>query len=187
MNINVEGHLTSNKTVHIPHPLLAVLFLALLPTPSLVAGGVSVTVKEIDESPKKERPDKEDKKEKKLETDVEAKKLQIQIRNLSGTELSDLKVKYYFFGREAGEPGYKIISQGEKATPLAGAALASIETEVVTAKFTESGYVGKGADRKKVDAKGQKLTGYGVQAVQGDTVLGEFFSASNYRDLVTKK
>ncbi len=150
--------------------LLLVLGLAML-SPALARAGtsISVAVKKIDTSPKTEKPDP---KKKGSKVEVDKCKLEITLRNGSGNDANGLTVNYYFFTHSAGDSAVDMHKKGTATADLAAGATKTIESEEATAEFTPA-YKEKG---KRVHANGNKFSGYGVQVMSGDTVVGEFFS-----------
>jgi hypothetical protein len=119
---------------------------------------------------------------------TQEKKLKIFVSNNSTAD-ANLTLKYYFFGHGAKDREIDTIDKGEKAALVKSHATEVVETPAVKTTFNEEHYEtkkgGGGGNRgrgggmqlgKKVEASGNKLTGYGVLVLNGGTVVAEYFS-----------
>ena len=119
---------------------------------------------------------------------TQEKKLKIFVSNNSSAE-ANLTLKYYFFGHGAKDREVDTLEQGEKTASVKPHATEVVETPAMKATLNEEHYEtkkSKGGGQqgrgggiklgKKVEASGKKLTGYGVQVLNGGTVVAEYFS-----------
>jgi hypothetical protein len=173
--------------------LLISLLAAILPGSGLFAQSskVSLTTKFVDSLPKptneQRREEQEKKKKKEGSAEKESRKISVTIRNLGHQAYPGALAKFYVFGRTAGEPGLRVLEQEEKPTPIEPGATVTVESKTVSATYTPL-HTGKEGDKQvRVKAAGTKITGYGVKILEGDVVLGEFFTSTDAKDLADGK
>ena len=119
---------------------------------------------------------------------TQEKKLKIFVSNNSSAD-ANLTIKYFFFGHGAKDSKTDVLEKGQMAGSVKSHATQVVETPETKATFTEEhhemkkdkgrGNRGRGGGMKlgkKVEASGKKLTGYGVQVLNGGTVVAEYFS-----------
>ena len=119
---------------------------------------------------------------------TQEKKLKIFVSNNSSAD-ANLTLKFYFFGHGAKDREIDTLERGEKTASVKSHATEVVETPAAKATLNEEHYEtkkGKGGGNrgrgggtrlgKKVEASGKKLTGYGVQVLNGGTVVAEYFS-----------
>jgi hypothetical protein len=119
---------------------------------------------------------------------TQEKKLKIFVSNNSSAD-ANLTLKYYFFGHGAKDREMDVLEKGEKTALVKSHATEVVETPATKATFGEEHYEtkkgGGGGNRgrgggmqlgKKIQASGNKLTGYGVQILNGGMVVAEYFS-----------
>jgi len=119
---------------------------------------------------------------------TQEKKLKITVSNSSSAD-ANLIVKYFFFGHGAKDHEIEVIDKGDKAASVKSHATEVVETPKARATFTEAHYEskksggggnqGRGGGQqlgKKIEASGNKITGYAVQVLNGGTVVAEYFS-----------
>lgn len=156
---------------------------------------VSVSARVADGSTKQER-DKErektqsgdKKKDDKPKAETEARKIIATIRNLAKEAYPNAVMKYFFVGTSAGEPGIRILEEGEVPAALAAGASIEVETPAQQFTFTPAHTTSKkGEPTKHIDAKGEKQTSFAVQVVSDGEVIGAFYSASDVQAVVEKK
>jgi hypothetical protein len=114
----------------------------------------------------------------------ESRKVAVTVRNMSRQEFPGSAVKFYIFGRTAGEPGLQLLAEEEKAMPIGTGATATAESKSVTASFKPAHSQKEGG---RVKASGTKITGYGVKVMDGGVVLGEYFTSSDAKALADAK
>lgn len=138
-------------------------------------------------SKKKDDKNKKDDKKKKTAPKPESKTLKIiaNVSNISRDPYPDVVVKFYFFGREGGEPKLKIIEEASVPASIDAGAKIQVTSPETTFDFTEAGYSQEeGKSRVRHDAKGKKPLSYGVQVVRGDEILAEYFISSEAKAMV---
>jgi hypothetical protein len=121
---------------------------------------------------------------------TQEKKLKIIVSNNSSAD-ANLIVKYFFFGHGAKDHDTEILDKGDKAASVKSHATEIVETPKASATFNEAHYEkkgggggGGGGGGKKIEASGNKLTGYGVQVLNGGTVVAEYFSEPSLKAAV---
>lgn len=87
----------------------------------------------------------------------------------TGPDSLPLRVKYAFFGRAAGSRDTVIVDHSDITTQLQPKSEQTLTTKTQSAKFIEDHFEKK----KKVEASGQKFTGYGVKVWQDGKVIAE--------------
>ena len=132
-------------------------------------------------------------------TKTQEKALKIFVTNGSGADIHNLSVKYYFFGHDVRDHEAEILDKGESPVSVKARATATVETSAVKAKATEEHLVaGRGGfkssnkkgsgfnnNAKKVEATGEKLTGYGVQVFDGNKLVADCFSEPSLKELIS--
>lgn len=104
----------------------------------------------------------------------QTKTLKIHISNRSDQDRAGLRVKYWFFGKDVKDRDLAVLKEGETKTDLKARATEMVESARAEAIAVEAHGGGKG--KKKVEASGDKFVGYGVQILEGDKLLAEYFS-----------
>ncbi len=119
--------------------------------------------------------------ESKSETDgpkrTQKRALKITLTN-TGTDSLPLRVKYAFFGRVVGSHDTVAIDHSDLTTQLQPKAEQTLTTATQSATMTAEHY----QDKKKVEASGQKFTGYGVKVYHLGKVIAEAFAPSSVAD-----
>ena len=123
---------------------------------------------------------------------IQKRSLRIAVRNASDTDKTGLKVKYYVFGKDAGESAMMLLEKGERIASVPARQTVIVETPTVTRRSVEEHYDTKkkgqrGRVARKVEASGQRLSGYGTQVFEGDKVVAEFFSEPSFKAKVGPK
>lgn len=154
--------------------------ISLIPIAAEAAPTVSVEIKKVDTSPKP----KPGVKPKLGAKEVEKNKLSINLRNGSTQDYKGLKVNYYFFSKNAGEPGIEILKQGSAPADLPPSKTATVESEEATVEFSPA-YTDRKAGRIK--AAGAKFAGHAVQVFNGDALVGEAFSSEQMKKVLAEK
>ena len=101
-------------------------------------------------------------------TKVQSRTLKITLLN-TGDESLPLRVKYAFFGRNTGSRDTVIVDHSDITTQLQPKSDQTLTTKTQTAKLIEEHFEKK----KKVEASGQKFTGWGVKVWQDGNVIAE--------------
>jgi hypothetical protein len=139
---------------------------------------------------------KTDSKGKSNESKTQVRSLDITLQNISRQSYDNLVVKYWFFTRDVNKGEPSVFKHGERKSSLAAGKKELIESEQVSASFTEDHVVversksrgnsknGSSSRAKKVEGKGDKIVGYGVRLLDGDKVLAEVFSPQGLREKV---
>lgn len=133
----------------------------------------------------------------KSETEKFSKKQQRSLKifvSNSSKDAGELVAKYVFFGRDLKGSEVVKLDEGEKAVSVGPLNTTMVETGVATATSEEahstgysSGGKGKGGSSgKKVEASGQKFTGYGVQLFQGDKMVAEQYDPPSGKEQWSK-
>lgn len=120
------------------------------------------------------------------------KSLKVFVSNSSAQAMEGLTLKYYFFGRDVKDRDIVLLQKGEKAASAKAHGSEIVETPVVSAKSTEAHTVGGNFGKssktsyakpaKKVEESGKKITGYGVQILDQEKVVAEFFSSPSLKE-----
>lgn len=103
--------------------------------------------------------------------------LKITLTNTS-TDSLPLRVKYVFFGRVVGSRETVAIDHSDLTTQLQPKAEQTLTTATQSATMTDEHY----KDKKKVEASGQKFTGYGVKVYHDGKVIAEAFAPASVAD-----
>ena len=113
---------------------------------------------------------------------TQEKALKVFVSNGSAAELTNLNVKYFYFGHDVRDHESAILERGERKASVKARATEIVATPAKKATMTEAHY----AKKKKIEATGEKLTGYGVQ-VFGDEgkLLAEYFSEPSLKAKVS--
>lgn len=162
--------------------LLLPLFAILLLAPRLHAQMSPVTIR-VDQVTSSETDRKKFEK-------TQKRSLRIYVTNGSAQDMSGLKVKYYYFGKEMKDHDSMILEQGEKGADVKSHKTETVETPAVTATSTEEHFTGGGGNGKgrstgkKVEASGKKITGHGVQVIDNGKVIAEMFTEPGLKSLV---
>lgn len=138
---------------------------------------------------------KTDSKGKSNESKTQKRSLDISLQNLSRESYDKLVVKYWFFSRDVNKGEPSVYKHGERTSSLAPGKKEIIASEEISSSFTEdhveiergkNGAKGKGSSpkAKKVEGKGEKIIGYGVQVLNEGKVLTEFFSPQGMKEKV---
>ncbi len=118
---------------------------------------------------------------------TQAKTIHIALSNHSQEPILGLKVRYYFFGKEAHNKETLVLEKGELSADLKGHGTATVVSPEFKAAFTEAHYAiknkknGSATLGKKTEEAGQKITGYGVQVFDKDTIAAEYFSTASLK------
>jgi hypothetical protein len=165
-------------------PLHFILILA-------TAGLASVATAQV--SPFRLRVEQVSKSDNDKHTKKQERSLKIFASN-SSKEAAELTAKYVFFGKQANDREVVKIDEGEKAISVGPLATAMVETGAATATFQEEHSAssgkgkgkGKSAPKKKVEASGSKITGFGVQLYKGETMIAEYYDPPSCKEEWTK-
>ncbi len=109
---------------------------------------------------------------------TQTKTLKIHITNSSAQDRTALRVKYWFFGKDVKDRDLAVLKQGEAKTDIKARATEMVESARVETVAVEA-HTDKG--KKKVGASGDKFAGYGVQVLEGDKLMAEFFSSPSLK------
>jgi len=132
---------------------------------------------------------------------AQSRSLKITLNNNSAESFDGLQVKYWFFGRDMKSHDTKEITAGERKSSLAPRGKEVIESETASGTYVEQhaqaqrgggragqpGRGGRAGGVTKVQASGDKITGYAVRVMKDDKVLAEYYSEPSYKALVGKK
>ncbi len=171
--------------------LLPILLALLLPTTAAFAQipKVSLTTKLVDTLPKptnEERRESRDKK-KNVVAEKERQMVSAAIRNVSRQEFPGAVAKFYFFGRTVGEPSLQLLDQDEKPAAIGAGATVTVESKSVEATYTPTHTTKEGDKSVHFKAAGTRITGHGVRVMDGDVLLGEFFTSTDGKTLADGK
>ncbi len=142
---------------------------AQLPAAPLPASPVRITVKQ------------ESKTDSKGLTKTQSRTLKITLVN-GGPDSLPLRVKYAFFGHGAKGHDTIIIDHSDLTTQLQPKSDQTLTTKPQTAVFTEA-HLDNG---KKIEASGQRFTGWGVKVYQAGKVIAEACEPSSMQDDLAK-
>lgn len=125
---------------------------------------------------------------------IQKRSLKIAVTNASSEDKNALKLKYFFFGKDAGENDMLLLEKGARTANIPARQTVIVETPTISRKFVEEHYDTKkgGGQRgarisKKVEASGQKIVGYGAQVFEGDKLEAEYFSQPSLKAKVAPK
>ncbi len=119
---------------------------------------------------------------------TQRKTIRIALSNHSQAPIPGLRVRYYFFGKEANNNETLVLEKGELTADLTGHGTATVVSPEFKAAFTEAHYAIKNKKNgtatlgKKTEESGQKITGYGVQVFDKDTIAAEYFSTASLKN-----
>jgi hypothetical protein len=160
---------------------LAAVF-ALTCTLHAQTGAISVRVEQDSTMPKVEgakpaapaAPAKPDPKNK-----TQHRGLNIFVTNNS-KDSADLKVKHIIFGREVEKHDVVTLGEGENPVTVKPASTEKVVVPPITANSTMAGYDAK--SKKKTEASGATIMGYGVQVLQADKVVAEAYDPPSLKE-----
>ncbi len=163
--------------------LAATLFsLALL---NASASSISVTVEQRAEVENKGKTN---------DTKNQSRVLAIAVTNLA-REPKDVTVKYWFVARSMTKGTESVLKSGSTTVHLDANSTTKVDSEEATSKYTEehvelekSKGGGKGKSKskaKKIPASGDRIVGYAVEVLEGNTVAATSFSNPSYAAWVT--
>ena len=155
---------------------LACLTIALLAVPAIVRAETSAV---------RVRTEQVNKTDEKAFAKSQSRSLKVYVSNAS-KEMMDLKVKYFFFGRDVKTHEFVTVDQGEKPIQVKPLATEMVETSTAKTNFVENHLEGKGASAKKVEASGSKFVGHAVQVLQADKVVAESCEPASMKEQIGK-
>lgn len=126
-------------------------------------------------------------------TTVQKRSLKVHLTNGSGTDITGMKLKYYYFTKDVKDREIVVKQDGEKAADVKARTTEIVETPVIRASSTEAHSTGgnKGNNRnkqnrsKKVAASGERIVGHGVRLFSSDgQLMTEYFSEPSLKTLV---
>jgi hypothetical protein len=122
---------------------------------------------------------KSDMNQKDRTTRTHSRTLNVFVSNNS-SELLDLKVKYIVFGRDM--LNHDLITAGEGENPVSVKPRETEKVETAETKVTaaEAHYDAK--TKKKTEASGASLVGFGVQILQGTTLMAEYYDPPSLKE-----
>lgn len=144
---------------------LAALASAACPAPGAEPGPVRITVRQ------------ESKSDLNKDTKVQSRTLKITLVN-SGPDSLPLRVKYAFFGHAAKGHATIIIDHSDLTTQLQPKSDQTLTTKTQTATFVDTHM----DNNTKVEASGQRFTGWGVKVYQSGKVIAEACEPSSLLD-----
>lgn len=121
--------------------------------------------------------------------------LKVHLTNGSAADVTDLKIKYYWFARDVKDREVALLKDGETKADVKARKTELVETGSVTSSYTDDSFAsnkgGKGGGNsggnrsgKKVEGIGKKITGFGVQLFAGDKMIAETFDPPSNKALV---
>lgn len=121
----------------------------------------------------------------KLEKVVRERQLDITVANRSNKKYEGLLVKYYFFGIDVNTDEPTLIRVGKLNAALAPLGKVQLQSDKVT--IIENAETTKMRDGKQYDvpASGYDFGGYGVQVLDGQTVITEFFDPKELKGKIS--
>ena len=125
---------------------------------------------------------------------TQTKSLKVLLSNSSQQDKPGLLVKYYFFGKGAGDHEAMLLHKGELRAGVKAHATTTVETPTVSRTYIEEHFEGSGGTGKKrrkpgkkIEESGEKIVGYGARIFEGDKMLAEFFSGPSYKELLGRR
>ena len=156
-------------------PLALILLAAALAAPTFPAAA------EMPTGPVRVAVQQESKSDNKGFTKVQHRVLKITLTN-SGPDSLPLRVKYAFFGRAAKGHDTIVIAHSDLTTQLQPKSDQTLTTASQSATMMEEHF----DKTKKIEAIGQKFTGYGVKVYQDGKVIAETCEPSSMQDDLAK-
>jgi hypothetical protein len=109
---------------------------------------------------------------------TQKRSLKVFVSN-SSKEALELKVKYVIFGRQLAErKEFVTVDEGQLPASVAPMETKQVDTLPATSTSVEEHY----EKTKKVEASGNKIVGYGVQILQGETVVAEAYDPPSMKE-----
>ena len=105
--------------------------------------------------------------------------LNIFVDNNSVEQL-ELKVKHIVFGRDMLHHDYMTVGEGEKLITVKPHGSEKVETPPAKSNSTDQHYDAK--TKKKVEASGATIIGAGVQVMQGDKLVAEWYDPLSLKE-----
>lgn len=105
--------------------------------------------------------------------------LNIFVTNNSADQL-ELKVKHIVFGRDMIHHDYMTVGEGEKTVTVKPHGSEKVETPEAKINSTEQHYDTKA--KKKIEASGGTIIGAGVQVMQGDKLVAEWYDPMSLKE-----
>jgi hypothetical protein len=119
-------------------------------------------------------------------TKTQKRTLKVFLTN-SAKEDTNVKIKFAYFGHPIASHEVTKISEGEKEDTLKPSETKEVDTPTNSQTYTEEHYPpGKGANKVKIPASGNKLTGYGVQVYVGEKLMGESYEPLSMKEQMDK-
>ncbi|MDR3402076.1 MAG: hypothetical protein P4L99_06215 [Chthoniobacter sp.] len=118
-------------------------------------------------------------KDKKAYTNIHTRTVNAIITNNSGEPI-DVKVKRIVFGRSLFEHHLVTVAEGETAATIKPHETQKIPTAQATATAVEQHWDAKA--KKMIDATGANIVGIGVQVLQGNTLVAEFYDPPSLKE-----
>jgi hypothetical protein len=112
-------------------------------------------------------------------TKTHSRTLVVFVTNNSGDPL-DLKVKHIVFGRDMIHHDYMTAGQGEKAVTVKPHTTERVETAEAKTVAVETHFDAK--SKKKVDGSGATIIGGGVQVLQGEKLVAEWYDPESLKE-----
>lgn len=163
-----------------PALLLAALF-AVVPLLSSARAQVVPAPTAPAPSPVRLRVEQESKSDTDRDKKVQKRTLKITLTN-AGPDSLPLRVKYAFFGRTAKSRDTIIIDHSDLTTQLQPKSDQTLTTATQSATMIDEHY----DKNKKIEAAGQRFTGYGVKVYQNGVVIAEACEPSSLLDDMAK-
>lgn len=120
---------------------------------------------------------------------TESKKLEIILSSSAREVPAGLKVRWTIYGRTMDGNRLTSLGTGESAVAVAPGQKQTVLSETITATSTPAHSVSSGSGRgrgrvksKQMPAEGSRYAGYGVQILQGSTVVGENYSSQGLKE-----
>jgi hypothetical protein len=108
-----------------------------------------------------------------------ARTLNVFVTNNSSDTL-DLKVKYIVFGRDMLHHDYTTVGQGEKPVTVKPHIEERVTTTQAASTSVQQHYDAK--TKKKIDPSGATIMGAGVQVLQGDKLMAEWYDPISLKE-----
>ena len=142
-----------------------------------------------------EQISKSESKDKTGHSKTQVRSLKIRLDNNSNESFDGLEVKYWFFGRGMKESQVKVLKSGERKATIGPRGKEIVDSEEVSSSYVEEHYEtqrGGGGNRgggnnrggraKKVEASGEKISGYAVKIMKDGKVMAETYSEMSFKD-----
>ena len=116
-------------------------------------------------------------------TKTQRRTLKVSLVNSTKAEVT-AKVKYAFFGHGMKEHDLTMLDSGDRDATLKPSGTETVETPPTSIAYSDEHYDAKA--KKKIDATGNKVVGWGVQVFVGEKMVAEAYEPLSMKDQMGK-